>query len=312
MHANPVYLGLNIGGTQCSAIVGDAAGQILEKTSWPSLADLGPKAMLLMLIEKATALQSKFDAIVSAGVAIGGPLDSQRGIILSPPNLPGWDNIPLKDRLSEALKIPVFVEHDASACALAEYRWGFEDHSEKVKPSRLVYLTCGTGFGAGIVFDGKIFRGGKGRNPEFGHARYRPEGPVAFGKQGSYEAYCSGSGLPKLAAWKCPERWSTQPPDGKELVKLANQDDVDAKAVLKINAQAVGDACALLADLLVPDIILLGSLARYLGAAWLDQVLDRFASETQASNRNVCTVESARLEERLQDCSALVVAMQDQ
>ena len=92
---------------------------------------------------------------------------------------------------------------------------------------------------------------------------------------------------------------------------LANQNDADAKAVLKINAQAVGDACALLADLLVPDRILLGSLARYLGTTWLDQVLDRFASETQAANVIICTVESARLGERLQDCSALVVAMQN-
>jgi glucokinase len=241
--------------------------------------------------------------VVALGASIGGPLDAARGVIHSPPNLPGWDNIPLKDILNREFGLPVRVEHDAAACALAEHRWGAGQGAV-----RLIYLTCGTGFGAGLVFDGQIYRGANGRSVEIGHARYRDDGPVGFGKIGSNEGFCAAEALGRLAAWRFPVRWPT-PPAPKEIAALAGAGDADAQQVLSLNARAVGDVCAMLGDLLRPDVILLGSLARYLGSIWVDAIRSRFISETLADTSNACCIEPAGLGDRLQDCSSLVVAV---
>jgi len=145
------FLGLDIGGTKCAAVVGSADGKIVARNSWPSNATRGPRPMIEELCAASAELISKHSKIVSIGVSIGGPLDAENGIILSPPNLPGWNHIPLRDTLHQRLHLPVRVEHDAAACCLAEVRWG-----AGAGKSRVIYLTCGTGFGAGIVFNGQI------------------------------------------------------------------------------------------------------------------------------------------------------------
>ena len=201
-----LFLGLDIGGTKCAAIVGRGDGQIMTRTQWPSHSIRGPMPMIDDLCARAAQLIADHPKIVALGASIGGPLDAGRGIILSPPNLPGWDRIPLKQILADRLRLPVTVEHDAAACCLAEFRWG-----RGFGKSRLIYLTCGTGFGAGIVFDGEIYHGAASKSLEIGHARFRDDGPEAFGKTGSVEAFCAGASLGKLAAWKFPDRWNTQP-----------------------------------------------------------------------------------------------------
>jgi glucokinase len=198
--------------------------------------------------------------------------------------------------------LPARVEHDAAACCLAEHHWG-----RGIGKSRLVYLTCGTGFGAGIVIDGKIYRGAGGKSVEIGHARFRDQGPDAFGKTGSVEAYCAGASLGKLAAWKFSNRWPSPPP-AEELADLWRRGDSDAAAVIEINARAVGEVCANLGDTFRPDMILLGSLASHLGDKWVEIVRAAFRAEALADTAQ-CAIEPAGLRERLQDCSALVTAV---
>src|SRR4051812_12161459 len=196
------YLGLDIGGTKCAVVVGTGDGEIIDRVEWPSVATRGPDAMLRDLMSHARELIDKH-RIVGVGASIGGPLDAARGVIYSPPNLPGWDDVPLKTILERELGLPARIEHDAAACALAEYRWGAGRGA-----ARLIYLTCGTGFGAGLIFDGAIYRGAGGRSVEVGHARYRDDGPAAFGKAGSNEAFCAAEALGRLAAWRFPSRWA--------------------------------------------------------------------------------------------------------
>jgi glucokinase len=142
-----------------------------------------------------------------------------------------------------------------------------------------------------------------------GHVRYRDDGPTAFGKQGCFEAWCAGNSLPRLAAWRFPNRWAQQPPDGQAIAALAAAGDEDARSVLEASAKGVGDACALLGDLLGPEVILLGSLARYFGMEWLQQVRSRFGRQVLPSVAAGCRIEPAALGGRLQDLSALVVAI---
>ncbi|MFA4943997.1 MAG: ROK family protein [Lentisphaeria bacterium] len=302
MSHETLYLGLDIGGTKSAAIVGTATGTIRERAEWPSLAHQGLEPMLATILETAAEMAAKHPGLAAVGVSIGGPLDAKDGVIQSPPNLPGWDNVPLKSILAERLSLPVQVGHDAAACALAECCWGAAQGL-----NRVAYLTCGTGFGIGLVFDGKIYCGAHGHNCEIGHARYAEDGPVAFGKAGSFEAYCAGSALGRIAAWKFPNLWPKAPPS-EEISKLAKGGHPEARQVVAINARAVGRACALIADMLFPDIIILGSLANHLGKLWLDQVQDAFAAEALPAAHQACRIAPSALGKRLQDFSALAVA----
>lgn len=294
-----LFLGLDIGGTKCAAVVGSGLGEVIERIGWPSQADRGPQKMLDEIFAHAQTLLQRHAGIISIGVAIGGPLNAEQGVILSPPNLPGWNNIPLKQILQDRLKFPARVEHDAAACCLAEFTWGAGRGT-----SRLIYLTCGTGFGAGMVFDGKIYHGANGASPEIGHARFRPEGPDAFGKSGSVESFCAGASLGKLASWKFPSRWP-KPPTPEDLADLWRAGDPDATEIIELNARSTGEVCAILADLVRPDAILLGSLATHLGQNWLKIVQSQFQAEVLTE----CRLAPAGLGPRLQDCSALVVAI---
>jgi glucokinase len=302
--ADELILGLDVGGTKCVALLGTRQGEILKREQWASEACRGAEHMLESLRCQAQRMASEAaGTITAAGAAVGGPMDAEGGIVLSPPNLPGWDRIPLKALMEQWLQVPAHVEHDAAACAMAEYLWGGWG-----KPRGLGYLTCGTGFGLGLVVNGKPFGGAGGRRPEVGHWRLREDGPVAFGKSGSAEAFCSGSGLAKIAAWRFPERWGVNPPGGQELNRLASAGDGQAKAVIAENAKWTGRVCSMLADLLTPEVITLGSLARYLGASWLDQVRSEFARETEAGAALLTRIEPAGLGHRIGDLSALAAA----
>jgi len=299
---NALFLGLDIGGTKCAAVVGSADGKIIARNSWPSNANRGPGPMIEELCAASAELISKHSKIISIGVSIGGPLDAENGIILSPPNLQGWNHIPLRDTLHQRLHLPVRVEHDAAACCLAEVRWG-----AGAGKSRVIYLTCGTGFGAGIVLNGEIYRGAGGKSLEIGHARFREEGPEAFGKIGSVEAFCAGASLGKLAAWKFPARWKS-PPTSEELATLWRSGDPEATEIIYINAHAVGEVCANLGDLLRPDTMILGSMATHLGETWVEMVRSRFKAEALPDTAD-CPIRPAALGSRLQDLSAVVIAV---
>ena len=194
---------------------------------------------------------------------------------------------------------PVAVHHDAAACALAEVRWGADRGV-----SGLAYLTCGTGFGAGIVIDGRARYGSRGYSPELGHVRYRDDGPDVFGKPGCFESYGAASALPKLARLRDP---SFDAQTGAEVAQRAARGDAIAIAALDDNAAAVGAACALLADLLVLDVIVLGSLAAYLGEPWIARVRTTFAHEALPDHAASCTLRAPSLD-AVQDLSGLAAA----
>lgn len=294
-----MILGVDIGGTKSAVILGTEEGEILGRHEWLSLAHRGPDAML----EDVIRFARRFSGFTRVGVSIGGPLNSNEGVIYSPPHLPGWDAFPLKRVLEDTLSTPVNVAHDAAACAYAEYLWGAGKKAEN-----LAYFTCGTGFGVGYVFHGRIHTGAGGTSCEVGHVGLRDDGPVSYGKRGSVESYCSGTGLGLLAHWKYPDRWPV-PPEGVLLSCLADQKDFQAQEILAINADAVGEISAILADSLGLDCILLGSLALYLGECWIAQVRQSFRSRVLPAIAQRCSLNPSGLGGRLQDCSTLAAAL---
>ena len=211
-------------------------------------------------------------------------------------------DFPLADRLAADFEMPVRVHHDAAACALAEWRWGAAAGVEA-----LAYLTCGTGFGVGLVFGGRAHYGSSGHSPEIGHVRYRDAGPDIFGKPGCFEGYGSANALRLLARERDPQGLGRLEPE--EIALRAARGDAAASEILAANEAAVGAACALLADLLVVDAVVLGSLSRYLGRPWMDAVRAVFAREALPANARHCRLLPAM--DGVQDRSGLAAALDE-
>lgn len=290
-------IGVNVGGTTSTVVRGDEQGRILERSSFATDAQRGADSLYARILEAIRALQRR--SSVAVGVAIGGPLDASRGIVLNAPHLP-FQNFPLLERLWEDCTLPVCVHHDAAACALAEWRWGPDAGA-----AGLAYLTCGTGFGVGLVLDGHVRYGSSGHSPEIGHVRYRDSGPEIFGKPGCFEGFGSATALRLLAREREPEGLGRMSP--KEIADAARAGNAVAAHVLRENERAVGAACALLADLLVLDVIVLGSLSHYLGVSWLESVHRTFEREALRANVAHCRLRAAMVD--VQDRSGLAAAV---
>ena len=116
------------------------------------------------------------------GISCGGPLDSKKGMIYSPPNLPGWDKCLLQRYLQMKFGVETALQNDANACALAEWLMGAGRGT-----SNMVFLTFGTGMGGGLILNGRLYSGTNDLGGEVGHIRLAKDGPVGFGKAGSFE-----------------------------------------------------------------------------------------------------------------------------
>lgn len=291
----PTIAGINIGGTSTSVVGGLDDGTILARRSAPTPARDG-EALVRMAVDAVRIVAPRAERV---GVAVGGPLDAIAGVVTTAPHLPGLHGVPLRDRLARELGVPVTVHHDAAACALAEWRWGADRGRD------LAYLTCGTGFGSGLIVGGRVRYGAGGHSPEIGHVRYRDDGPAIFEKPGCFEGYASANAIALLAAWRDPERFTAATP--AQVVSAAHEGDATARWAVRENERAVGAACALLVDLLGFDVIVLGTLAVYLGPAWIDGVIEAFRREV-ISDRATCTIRAAM--PNVQDRSALAAAIE--
>ena len=187
------YIGVDIGGTKCSVVYGNSEGEIFQKKIF---ATTNVKENLQEVKESIHG----FGTAQAIGVSCGGPLDSQKGQILSPPNLPGWDQIPIADLLREEFGIPVFLKNDADACALAEWKLGAGKGAKN-----MAFFTFGTGMGAGLILNGELYTGACDMAGEIGHVRMANYGPVGYGKEGSFEGFCSGGGIAQLGMMKARE-----------------------------------------------------------------------------------------------------------
>ena len=284
-----LYLGLDIGGTKCALVSGTENCEILSRyeiktADYPDWRDL----------IDALLAQRPAGQYAAVGVSCGGPLDSARGLILSPPNLPGWDEVPIAAYLQEKLGIPAFVQNDANACALAEWRFGAGRGCRN-----MVFLTCGTGFGAGLILDGRLYSGTNDMAGEIGHVRAEKDGPEGYGKRGSYEGFCSGAGIAQL----------TGGVSAREAVQRADAGDERMLAALHASAERMGACFAMMIDLLNPERIVVGSIfaraERHFRDA-MQRVIDR---EALPLSRAVCRVVPAQLGDAIGDYAALSVGI---
>ncbi len=306
---SPTILGLDIGGTKTAVVLGDRAGRITQRVEFATGPRRGFDAVFAELRDHIDAVrQHAADAgnppdVVS--VSIGGPLDTQRGVVLSPPNLPGFDNIPLKSLLEQHTSLPVHIEHDGNAGALAEWYFGAARGAQNV-----IFLTMGTGFGGGLILNGQLYRGTCDLAGEVGHIRIADDGPVAFGKAGSWEGLCGGAGIARQAADRFPHRWSVNQVTARDIAEAAQAGDADALAVLDEAGRHLGHGLAILLDVLNPEVIVIGSLAVRLGDLVLGPAREAMKREALPGACAACRLVPAQLGPRLGDVAALCAAIQ--
>jgi glucokinase len=191
------FIGVDVGGTKVAAGLVNAAGEITCQTRTPMVASdaAAGLAAVITAIDSVRKAACQSEPISGIGICAPGPLDPRTGVVINPPNLPGWRNFPLAAEVSKVYKIPVRVDNDGNAAALAEALWGAGRGFHNV-----FCATIGTGIGTGIIFDGRIYHGRTGAAAEGGHNTIDYRGPrCGCGKLGCIEALAAGPYIARRA-----------------------------------------------------------------------------------------------------------------
>lgn len=309
-------IGFDIGGTKCAVVVGEEInGELIIKDKRKIDTDHSVSAYEIIdrLCDLAEEMTDDFSQI---GISCGGPLDSKNGVILSPPNLPGWDEIEIVAHLKKRYGGKVVLQNDANACAVAEWMYGAGKGS-----NNMIFLTFGTGLGAGLILDGKLYTGTNDMAGECGHIRLENFGPVGYGKTGSFEGFCSGGGIAalgkimatqKLQMGKsvsyCKNADELEKITAKSIAEAAYAGNDDAEEVYRICGEKLGAGLSILIDILNPEVIVIGSVFQRSENLLRCEMEKKIREETLFYSRKVCRIVSAALTENIGDYAALSVA----
>lgn len=319
MGSDRVLAGIDIGGTKTAVVLSLEPPATLERIEFPTRPAEGPDPAIRLIIaslRQALERQGRTPAeLKTIGVSCGGPLDPENGVIQAPPNLWTWQDVPIKAILEQEFGVTCLVENDANAGALAEYRFGAGRGA-----GSMVFLTMGTGFGSGLILDGRLYRGASGLAGEIGHVRLTEGGPEAFGKVGCAEAWVSGAGMAKagrVAVKDALDRGAGTLLSSIALESLTARDiwaaalkkDAVAASVVRSTGERLGEACAMVVDLFNPNRIVVGGLAVRMGDALLEPARAVMSREALPGAAAVCQIVPAALGESIGDVAALCVAL---
>ena len=299
------YLGLDVGGTKCAVILGRCGEtmEIIDRIAFPTEAKKGfdhTIENIYAAIDEMMARHSlSADNVQALGISCGGPLNSKTGRVLSPPNLFGWDDIPIVELMETRYGISTALQNDANACALAEWRFGAARGFENV-----IFCTFGTGMAG-----------------EIGHLRLSEHGPVGFGKEGSFEGFCSGGGIAQLARTKvlqalpmgvrpsfCPDVQLLDTLSAKSVAEAAHAGDELAKSIYRECGFYLGRGLSLLIDIINPEVIVLGSIYERSGDLLEQAAMEVISQEAIAASAACCRIVGAKLGDQIGDYAALSVA----
>ena len=303
------YIGIDIGGTKCAVVLGDEKGNIIQKEKFSTVS-------VNETLEKIFYYTEKMGSCRGIGISCGGPLDPIKGVINSPPNLPGWDDIPIVDMLKERFGVPAYLCNDANACALAEWRFGAGRGTEN-----MIFLTFGTGLGAGLILNGRLYSGSCGMAGEVGHIRLEKDGPTGYGKNGSLEGFCSGGGIAQIG-----KKMAREAIERGEVVSFASQSEIDgitaksigeaaergdplAIEIFNLSAEKLGLGLSVLIDILNPECIVIGSIFTRSETLFRSVMEKKIENEALLPSRRVCRIVPSALGESIGDIAALTIAI---
>ncbi len=301
---NNLVLGIDVGGTKSAASLLTCDGEIIDRESGPTPAAEGASVLVHFLGDLSQTVLSRQPEqmdLKGIGISVGAPADAERGVAFSAPNLPGWGDsgFPLAERLKQQIgvSLPVALENDADATALAEHRFGAGKGARN-----MAFITVGTGVGAGLIADGGLLRGAFGAGGEVGHIPVEPEGrPCTCGLRGCLEAYSSGPSLVRLAI----ERGFVGSPTGPAVIAAARSGDPAALAAVQTAGRMLGRGIATLVMLLNPEVIVLGTLAVHAGDLLMPEIEREVTARTWPRLRQSLRIVPAALGDRAQDLAAL-------
>ncbi len=252
-------VGIDLGATKIALGLIDPHNRVVAHQLVPTAPLDGPDAAVQRMARAVDALKGALvpgAAISGVGICAPGPLDHRTGVLLDPPNLTGWVNVPLRQMLSECLSLPVTLEHDAKASALGEYHFGAgRGHTD------MVYIVVGTGIGSAIILDGRLHRGQHNSAGEVGHITIRAGGdPCSCGNTGCVESFAAGPAIART--YRRAQATHARPDDAitaEVVVERARQGEAMALAVLEDAGEALGTAVATLAMILDVELYVIGS-----------------------------------------------------
>lgn len=240
-------VGVDLGGTWIRAGLAGDHGQLLRRIKVPTQSRGGPgaiQAQITELVRELIAGDGRAPEEVLLVVGVPGPMNPASGVVEGAPNLPGWDRVPLRDRLESELGCRCLIEHDVDLAAVAEHRRGVGRGTQD-----FIYVTVSTGIGAGLILDGRLHRGSGTGTGEFGHIVVLPDGPrCGCGNRGCLEAVASGSAIAREAGRASAE----------EVGEAARAGDAGARRVLDRAARHLGLALGGLINLLAPEALAVG------------------------------------------------------
>ncbi|WP_309112913.1 ROK family glucokinase [Saccharothrix sp.] len=293
-------VGVDVGGTSVRAGVVNADGAVLDtaRAATPS----GEEA-LEEAIGAAVAEVASRHRVSAVGLAVAGFVAPDRRTVRFAPHL-AWRQAPVADRIAQRVGMPVVLEHDANAAALAEHRFG------AARGARIAALVAiGTGIGGALLIDGKVFRGAHGVAPELGHLRLVPDGrPCPCGKNGCWERYCSGTALtttavellarhPGVSTLLAREALGdSRAVTGRRVAAAARDGDPLAKRAMADLARWLGEGLALVADVYDPEVVVIGGGVSESAPLFLDDARERYAAVvTGAGHRPLARIRTAQL-----------------
>lgn len=294
-------IGLDIGGTKCAVSTGkcrEGRIEILSRDEFPTKGLTWREVLEEFSARIGKIVSGPGEPLEAIGISCGGPLDSKRGIVLSPPNLPGWDSVRVVEFFKERFNVPVALQNDANACALAEYLYG---SGRGVR--NLVFMTFGTGLGAGIIIDGKLYSGANDNAGEIGHIRLAPTGPIGYNKEGSAEGFCSGAGIARLAKIRKGLDLTA-----KEIFARVRAGDPECTEVFRESAEKLATILAFTIDILNPEVIALGGVFMRNADLFMPVVRPILEREALPFALEACRIVPAGLGENIGDYAALAVA----
>jgi len=319
MASDKLYLGIDLGGTKIFTGLVSAAGEIIAQDYRKTRAKKGLQVVLQRLTDSAVQVMQNAGVapgdVQAVGLGAPGPVNLAKGVVVSPPNLPGWEKVPLRDLLEKRLEIPTFLENDANAAALGEYCFGAGRGSKQ-----MIYITVSTGIGGGFILDGKLYHGADGVAAEIGHMTILPHGPhCGCGNQGCLEALASGTAIAREGRALLLRNLPTR------IAELANQDPKAVSAKLVAEAAQLGDpraeeiihtamdylgiGVANLVNLLNPELVVIGGSLTKLGETLFNPVRHAINRRTFPIAARRVQVVPAELGGRVGVCGAAAVAI---
>lgn len=317
-------LGIDIGGTKCAVILGrDEISErvedtIIDKRQFATNVKRGWRSVVHEILSttddilEVNGVNAPAKELRGIGISCGGPLDSVKGTIHCPPNLPDWDNVPIVSLFEERYGVHTVLQNDANACAVAEWKFGAGRGTKN-----MMFLTFGTGMGAGLILNGQLYSGTNDLAGEVGHIRLASDGPVGYGKKGSFEGFCSGGGIADLGriflGRAKAEGVSTVLDENelsaKTIAEAAIAGDGVAESIYGECAARLGQALAIFVDILNPEAIVIGSIYARNEAFFADTVADIIRREALPVSAASCRVLPAALGEHIGDFAALGLVM---